>query len=302
MQSIEVCHNIGFDIMLYFELLSFQYQGNFFVTLENVIAINNTNNSEVIICMTSRSVVYANGIDNLMLSNVSIINNRMSGIILHTTKLLLNGTLVLLNNTGIDGGGLALYQRSYLVLYKNSVLNFTNNTAKQRGGAIFVDIQFDTNIGTCFYQYSDHTYPESVKAVTMTGNKADIAGTAIYGGDIADCFLFFTNYFSASSVIYNRTFDYSAQTGPSVISSESTNICFCDDNKTINCSQIQLTMTAYPGEEIYISVVTVGQLDGVSPGILQIRPLDNTGDIGLYNTSAKECTTIALKPITSHTD
>ena len=105
-------------------------------------------------------------------------------------------------------------------------------------------------------------------------------------------------YFSASSVIYNRTFDYSAQTGPSVISSESTNVCFCDDNKTINCSQTQLlTMTAYPGEEIYISVVTVGQLDGVSPGILQIRPLDNTGDIGLYNTSAKECTTIALKPI-----
>ena len=181
------------------------------------------------------------------------------------------------------------------MLYKNSVLNFTNNTAKQRGGAIFVDIQFA--IGTCFYQYSDHTYPESVKAVTMTGNKADIAGTAIYGGDIADCFLFFTKYYLSSSKIYNRTFDYSAQTGPSVISSESTNICFCDDNNTINCSQTQLTMTAYPGEEIYISVVTVGQLDGVSPGILQIRPLDNTGDIGLYNTSAKECTTIALKPI-----
>ena len=127
MQSIEVCHNIGFDIMLYFELLSFQYQGNFFVTLENVIAINNTNNSVV----TSPAVVYANGIDNLMLSNVSIINNRMSGIILYATKLLLNGTLVLRNNTGIDGGGLALYQRSYLVLYKNSVLNFTNNTASK---------------------------------------------------------------------------------------------------------------------------------------------------------------------------
>ena len=125
---------------------------------------------------------------SVVLSNVSIINNNMSGIILYTTKLFLNGTLVLHNNTGIDGGGLALYRRSYLVLYENSVLNFTNNTAKQRGGAIFVDIQF--GIGACFYQYSDHTYPESVKAVTMTGNKADIAGTAIYGGDIADCFLF----------------------------------------------------------------------------------------------------------------
>ena len=109
--------------------MTFQYRGNFFVTLENVIAINNTNNSEV---TSPPAVVYANGIDNLMLSNVSIINNRMSGIILYTTKLLLNGTLVLRNNTGIDGGGLALYQRSYLVLYKNSVLNFTNNMQQSK--------------------------------------------------------------------------------------------------------------------------------------------------------------------------
>ena len=64
-----------------------------------------------------------------------------------------------------------------------------------------------------------------------------------------------------------RHFNYSAQTGPSVISSEPTDVCFCDDNNTINCSQTQLTMTAYPGEEINISVVTVGQQNGVAPGI-----------------------------------
>ena len=45
-------------------------------------------------------------------------------------------------------------------------------------------------------------------------------------------------------------------------SSKPTDVCFCDDNNTINCSQTQLTMTAYPGEEINISVVTVGQLNG----------------------------------------
>ena len=59
-------------------------------------------------------------------------------------------------------------------------------------------------------------------------------------------------------------------------------------------------MTAYPGEEINISVVTVGQLHGVAPGILQIKPLDNTDSSAvteLHNTSAMNCTTIALKPI-----
>ena len=75
------------------------------------------------------------------------------------------------------------------------------------------------------------------------------------------------NYIIGSEC-FNVTFDYSAQTGPSVISSEPTDVCFCNDNNTINCSQTQLTMAAYPGEEINISVVTVGQLNGVVPGLL----------------------------------
>ena len=69
----------------------------------------------------------------------------------------MNGTSVFHNNTGIDGGGLALYRNSYLVFYENSVLNFTNNTA-QRGGAIFVDDQPGVQ-DPCFFQYSDYTNP-----------------------------------------------------------------------------------------------------------------------------------------------
>ena len=71
--------------------------------------------------------------------------------------------------------------------------------------------------------------------VTITGNKANIAGTVLFGGDIDKCLLFRTNL-TAGSESFNKTFDYSAQTGPSVISSEPTDVCFCDDNNTINCS------------------------------------------------------------------
>ena len=147
-------------------------------------------------------------------------------------------------------------------------------------------------------QYSDHTHPQSVK-VTISGNKADTAGTVLFGGDISNCLLFSSNQ-AYRSEYFNNTFDYSAQTGPSVISSEPTDVCFCDDNSTINCSQTQLTMTAYPGKEINISVVTVGQQNGVAPAILQIQPQDNadtSADMELHNTSAMNCSTIALKPI-----
>ena len=89
----------------------------------------------------------------------------------------------------------------------------------------------------------------------------------MYG--IVKCYFFLRNLtFGFES--FKKIFDYSAQTGPSVISSEPTDVCFCDDNNTINCSQTQLTMTAYPGEEINISFLTVGQLNGIAPGVILI--------------------------------
>ena len=219
----------------------------------------------------------------------------MTGLTVYHTAVVANGTLIFQNNTGIDGGGLAMYGNSYVMFHQDSTLNFINNSAKGKGGAIFVDTQLI--FAPCFFQYSDNTLPQSVK-VTISGNTAGTAGTVLFGGDINECILFLTDQ-TFGSKCFNRTFDYSAQTGPSVISSEPADVCFCDDNNTNNCSQTQLTMTAYPGEEINISVVTVGQLNGVAPGILQIKPLDNTDSsvTELHNTSAMNCTTIALKPI-----
>ena len=93
------------------------------------------------------------------------------------------------------------------------------------------------------------------------------------------------------------TFDYSAQTGSSIISSEPTDVCFCDDNNTINCSRTQLTMTAYPGEKINISVVTVGQENGVSPGLITIESKGSVHAKAERYKTAMNCTTIAFNPI-----
>ena len=153
-----------------------------------------------------------------MLHNVSITNNTMTGLAVYHTAVVVNGTVIFHNNTGIDGGGLAMYGNSYLMLHKGAILNFTNNSAKHRGGAIFAETQLE--LAPCFFQYSDHTFPESVK-VTITGNTADIAGTALFGRDISDCVIFLPNH-TVSKECFNKTFDYSAQTGPSVISSEPT--------------------------------------------------------------------------------
>ena len=292
-QASEICHNIGwFGLKL--NLFSYEYHSQFFVTLENFTA---NNNSWPYFGDRIRSAIQAIYVTSLALKNVSITNNNnMAGLTVYHTAVVVNGTLVFHNNTGIDGGGLSMYGDSYLMFHRDSIVNFTNNSAKHKGGAIFVDSQLA--FAPCFFQYSDRTLPQSVK-VTITGNKANKAGTVLFGGDISNCLLFRSNQ-TYGSECFNKTFNYSAQTGPSVISSEPTDVCFCDDNNTINCSQTQLTMTAYPGEEINISVVTVGQQNGVAPGILQIQPVDNAdtfADMELHNTSAMNCSTIALKPI-----
>ena len=57
-------------------------------------------------------------------------------------------------------------------------------------------------------------------------------------------------------------------------------------------------MTAYPGEEINISVVTVGQENGVTPGLIKIQPRGNTTVPGIiYSTVPMNCTTILFTPI-----
>ena len=291
-QSTDISHNIGFGLQLF--VLSYRYKNLFFVTIENFTANSNTwpyHSSDM------HSVIYTVFVTNLILKNVSITNNNnMTGLTVYHTAVVTNGTLIFHNNTGIHGGGLSMYGHSYVMFHQDSALNFTNNSAKEKGGAIFVDTQL--KFSPCFFQYSDNTLPESVK-VTISGNTAGTAGTALFGGDISRCVLFLAVQ-TFGSECFNKTFDYSTQTGPSVISSEPTDVCFCDENNTINCSQTQLTMTAYHGEEFNISVVTVGQENGVAPGILHIRPLNSEAkkdDVQLNHTNPMNCTTITITPI-----
>ena len=289
MESTEISHNKGPGLQFRLTVPN-QLQSQMYVTLSNVTADNNTltgflNNADTV--TYEASTIGAIFVTSLILNNVSITNNYVTGLFAYHTAVVVNGTSFFHNNSGIDGGGLALYGDSFLVFGEESFLNFTNNTAKQRGGAIYVDSRLTRF--PCFFQYPLATQPDLVK-LTFIDNEADIAGTVLFGGDILNCDLFNPDF--PNTMLFKETFDYSTQTGPSVISSEPTDVCFCDDNNTINCSQSQLTMRVYPGEEIKISVVTVGQHHGIAPGILQIHPYDNM----LYNTSAMECKTIEFTP------
>ena len=299
--STEFSHNmVSFATsMLYFS--SYAYQEKVRIVLQNVTINNNSfswsrNDIRYNTSLLQPSAVHAEFVD-LVLNNVKIINNNATGLLCYRTVVLVNSnsTSVFHNNTGIDGGGLAMYGDSYLLFEESSILNFTKNKAKERGGAIFIHTILPES--PCFYQYTEGTRSQSTKAFFF-GNNANTAGTAIFGGD-RYCLLF-TNprNNSIAADCFDETFEYSTQTGPSVISSEPTDVCFCHDNNTMNCSQTQLTMAAYPGEEINISVVTVGQLNGVAPGLIKIQPRGNAAaPVMINSTIPMKCTTILFTPI-----
>ena len=138
-ESTEISHNVVTQSALY--IVTYAYQSQVLTFLQNVTINNNScswsqndfNNKST---SQQPSAVHAEFVSGLVLNNVSITNNNATGLLAYRTVIFVNSnsTSVFHNNTGIDGGGLAMYGESYLVFEENSLLNFTNNmaTAKRR--------------------------------------------------------------------------------------------------------------------------------------------------------------------------
>ena len=105
-------------------------------------------------------------------------------------------SLDFINNHGIQGGALALIGESSLVLGENRNYTFVNNTALDKGGAIYVQVVDNHDITaskTCFIQYYDgYSYiPQSNwnSTVTFAGNRAGAGdrGHTIFATTLYPC-------------------------------------------------------------------------------------------------------------------
>lgn len=89
------------------------------------------------------------------------------------------------------GGGLALLGESHIRVSENVHLEFGNNHAFNRGGAIYANfVQLQANLFSCFLQYN--TFPVLAKDwrhvnITFINNWAGVEGKSIYVTDIKTC-------------------------------------------------------------------------------------------------------------------
>ena len=89
-----------------------------------------------------------------------------------------------MDNERYDGGALALYTGSEIVLGRYAHLKFCGNHAKHLGGAVYVDnpVLFNPVAISCFYKLAD-TFTSRMKwHVVFENNTADYAGSALFGG------------------------------------------------------------------------------------------------------------------------
>ena len=188
----------------------------------------------------------------------------------NSSQIIYDGHNMFVNNSGVYGGGIALYDSSQLLLNQNTNISFINNHASVSGGGIFAD----NTTGCSFKVIPHHDSIDTKTVLYFVNNTADISGDVLYGGKIDDCM---------GTLYFDHLFQYPQQTGLSVVSSDPIQVCFCELNRP-NCSNTNVSISVTPGFDVNVSLATVGILNSLTEGVIRLSSSDNSS-IVQYNTN-----------------
>ena len=225
--------------------------------------------------------VYIEEHSNVTFENCTIKDNRCTGIAAVHSYMTFIGRNVIEENMGENGGGLILGDNSLMYFQQYAEVSICRNHADGNGGGIYVQYESLHAIRPCFFQVDTHillnkTLWSSIN-IQLQHNTADITGTALYGGGIDGCYFLTSNNPLSnenledvkSGCVFNGIFNYSNQTGgKAAISSNPVQVCLCDPGPTVHCDSDMPTKNVSPGEDFNVSVVLVGQREGVVRGVV----------------------------------
>jgi predicted outer membrane repeat protein len=182
-----------------------------------------------------------------------------------------NATNRFINNSAANGGAMALLSSILDLVNGSSNLIFENNSAKEKGGAIYIhpdkfeytlQVQHDNYyhlLDTCLYD----TGPTSMEQyLYFVNNLAQIAGDDIYGASLEWC--------NVSAVHIHPKNNSSL----SSVSGNPSRVCRCDETHKPLCHNISYnhySLSYYPGEIITVSVVIVGGDWGATHGMVYAK-------------------------------
>ena len=192
-------------------------------------------------------------IDNIIFSNVTISSCTNTGLVLWNSKLKIDGSLALLSNSGVNGGGMSLYGNSVLEIYPNSNLTFIGNHAANKGGGTYKEsIKYQTICNII-------SIPNTTNVSIYFINNTAAAGDDIYGIE------FTSHYCSIDMSIFKTNIKYLAP--PAYVR-------FCI-NSSFGCTQTMPKLYKFPGQKIYINIIILDLNKRITVGSI-IRYLNDT--------------------------
>ena len=218
----------------------------------------------------------------LEISGCSFKQNHISAVRAHESNVTLSGNVVFSNNTAVSGTAFILVQGSIISLVKNSNVKFENNFAKNTGGVFYIGVNDYVYLGDTFSHrkcFLNIPVDRSQIHLIFVNNSAGVGGDILYGGQVA--FALDGNWNCLES-FENISTITSSQNDLSLISSDPSRVCFCDETRIPDCMIFSDTISHsfYPGQSVSISAVTVGQNFGTVTGsvyaqYLKRSPTDN---------------------------
>ena len=229
---------------------------------------------------------------DVMMINCRIVGSNSTAISLRNTYLNLLGDILFENNSARVGGALKVCEASLIFVHNRTHVHFINNSA-QKGGAIYVQQSCTDTWPLCFIQVaisSKITVVEFIKLmqVEFINNSATIAGDALYGGDLDVCSTIvpyyinhtqqYSSYWYSKEIFLHGIFKSYQKHGPSWISSNPRGVCFCNESDFTSessvCTNTKDIIQRYPGQIFTVSILTVGQMNGTTLGIINVSLVD----------------------------
>ena len=235
-----------------------------------------------------QSAMLLMNIENVLFDQIDISNHNTTGLVSIDSPIMFDGHSTFVNNSGIYGGGIALYGLSQILLNQNTNISFVNNHASESGGGIFVSkVVNSIDLAFCTFNNLSYYNNGSKAMLYFVNNTADISGDVLYGGEI---------FFNCMNFDFDHQFHYPQQTGLSVVSSNPIQVCFCESNIQ-NCAITIFNITAILGINVNISLATVGNKDGLTKGVIKLITSDNSSStIQTDNTRLNAtCTNVTFK-------
>ena len=228
--------------------------------------------------------------DNVTFDQIEVNNHNTTGLVGFNCQLTFDKYNVFVNNSGIYGGGIALYESSQLLIKQQANISFVNNYASESGGGIFVSQVFVDFITDCSFKVIPSHSPYNSSVLYFVSNAAGISGDVLYGGKINDCL---------DTLNFDILFHYPTQTGLSAVSSDPIQVCFCESDRQ-NCSVSSINIMAMPGIDVNISLATVGIKDGLTDGVMKLVTSESLCNVQTAkNRLNASCTNVTFKVYTN---